>query len=193
MKMILNGLIQNVHKCIVLKFLLDAKHDRIKQNKGVVTMENQPVPPVIPHQEPKHQEQTEKKQPHPRIPESKKDKPQGFKSADPFEMKTILALVLGIAALILTMLSAFTGFFNFLAVVAGIAAVVLALISLELTKPKVVALVVSVVGLAIAVTIAGTALFTAARFSWSLNHAFQNDYSYDYGNRFWNDNDDFWD
>ena len=86
-------------------------------------------------------------------------------------------------------------FFNILAIIAGAVAVVLALLSFDITKVKILAMIVSIVGLAISIVIAGFLLFSAARLSWSVQNAFNNSYNYDYnyGDSFWDDDDDFWD
>lgn len=153
-------------------------------------MENNQIPPVIPEVKPK-----EEKKPHPNIPNPKKGEAKQHLSHPSMDTKTVLAIAFGIASVVLTILSPFTFFFNVLAIAAGIAAVILALLSFDITKTKVLAAIVSIVGLAISVAIAGFLLFSTAKLSWSMHNAFNNSYNYDYnyGNDYWDDSDDFWD
>ena len=132
-------------------------------------MENKPVPPVVPN--------GQRDNVHP-------SKTKYQKSS--MDIKMVLSIVLGLFSLGFTILGTLHGFFYVLALAFGIASVVIALLSFEITKPKVIAAIVSIVALALAMVMTGNLIMTNVKNSWSYYNMFHN-YSYDDS---W---DDFWD
>ena len=132
-------------------------------------MENKQVPPVVPN--------GQRDNVHP-------SKAKYQKSS--MDIKMVLSIVLGLFSLGFTILGTLHGFFYVLALAFGIASVVIALLSFEITKPKVIAAIVSIVALALAMVMTGNLIMTNVKNSWSYYNMFHN-YSYDDS---W---DDFWD
>ncbi len=132
-------------------------------------MENKQVPPVVPN--------GQRDNVHP-------SKTKYQKSS--MDIKMVLSIVLGLFSLGFTILGTLHGFFYVLALAFGIASVVIALLSFEITKPKVIAAIVSIVALALAMVMTGNLIMTNVKNSWSYYNMFHN-YSYDDS---W---DDFWD
>lgn len=132
-------------------------------------MENKQVPPVVPN--------GQRDNVHP-------SKTKYQKSS--MDIKMVLSIVLGLFSLGFIILGTLHGFFYVLALAFGIASVVIALLSFEITKPKVIAAIVSIVALALAMVMTGNLIMTNVKNSWSYYNMFHN-YSYDDS---W---DDFWD
>lgn len=131
----------------------------------------------------------ENKQVPPVIPNGQRDNAHPFKTKNPkssMDIKMVLSIVLGLFSLGFTILGTLHGFFYVLALAFGIASVVIALLSFEITKPKVIATIVSIVALALAIVMTGSLIMTNVKNSWSYYNMFHN-YSYDDS---W---DDFWD
>ena len=132
-------------------------------------MENKQVPPVVPN--------GQRDNVHPSKTKYQKNS---------MDIKMVLSIVLGLFSLGFTILGTLHGFFYVLALAFGIASVVIALLSFEITKPKVIAAIVSIVALALAMVMTGNLIMTNVKNSWSYYNMFHN-YSYDDS---W---DDFWD
>ena len=168
-KYVLYRFVYFIHGFILLKFVLISKHDIILRKKERIFMENKQVPPVVPN--------GQRDNVHP-------SKTKYQKSS--MDIKMVLSIVLGLFSLGFTILGTLHGFFYVLALAFGIASVVIALLSFEITKPKVIAAIVSIVALALAMVMTGNLIMTNVKNSWSYYNMFHN-YSYD---DTW---DDFWD